>query len=389
MKAVTTSGGELDYVDVPTPAPGPGQLLLDVKRCGICGSDLHSLKHADELADVLELCGYDRYMRSEQSAIMGHEIYGEVAERGPWRESRLRVGTPVVTIPLVRRGRTVDGLGLSADAPGGYAEQVVVQESFTIPVPNGLSPDVAALTEPMAVGWHAVNRSEIARKDVAVVIGCGPVGLAVIASLASRGIAAIIASDYSPGRRALAARAGAHVIVDPAVESPWDHTAGHGHMGGMPENYNAGLDLMDGLNKLPVPWWQSWRALDRIGVTDPKRPIVFECVGVPGMIDGILASAPLNARVVVVGVCMGPDSIRPSLAINKEVDLRFVVGYSPLEFRDTLRALASGKLDPGPMVTGRVGLAGVAGAFEALGNPETHAKIVIDPSITNGDVVLT
>jgi threonine dehydrogenase-like Zn-dependent dehydrogenase len=388
MKAVTTSSGKLDYVDVPTPAPGPGQLLLDVVRCGICGSDLHSLKHADELADVLELCGYDRYMRSEQSAIMGHEIYGEVAERGPWRKSRLRVGTPVVTIPLVRRGRTVDGLGLSVDAPGGYAEQVVVQESFTIPVPNGLSPDIAALTEPMAVGWHAVNRSEIAKKDVAVVIGCGPVGLAVIASLASRGIAAIIASDYSPGRRALAARAGAHVIVDPAVESPWDHTAVHGHIGGMPENYNAGLDLMDGLNKLPVPWWQSWRALDRIGVTDPKRPIVFECVGVPGMIDGILASAPLNARVVVVGVCMGPDSIRPSLAINKEVDLRFVVGYSPLEFRDTLHALASGKLDPGPIVTGRVGLAGVAGAFEALGNPETHAKIVIDPSITNGDVLL-
>jgi threonine dehydrogenase-like Zn-dependent dehydrogenase len=387
MKAVTTAGGTLAYVDVAAPEPGPGQLLLDVQRCGICGSDLHSLKHADELADVLELCGYDRYMRSGQTAIMGHEIYGTVAELGPWSDSKLTVGTPVVTIPLVRRGRKVDGVGLSVDAPGGYAEQVVVQESFTIPVPNGLSPDVAALTEPMAVGWHAVNRSDITKKDAAIVIGCGPVGLAVIASLASRGIQTIVASDYSPGRRALAGQAGAHIVVDPATDSPWNHVAGHGHMAGMPDNYNAGLDLMDALNKLPVPWWTAWRGLDKVGATNPKRPIVFECVGVPGMIDGILAAAPIGTRIVVVGVCMGPDAIRPSLAINKEVDLRFVVGYSPIEFRDTLYALANGKLDPGPIVTGRVGLAGVVGAFEALGDPETHAKILIDPSISGAEVV--
>ena len=84
--------------------------------------------------------------------------------------------------------------------------------------------------------------------------------------------------------------------------------------------------------------------------------MVFECVGVPGMIDGVLAAAPLHARIVVVGVCMGADTFRPALAVNKELDVRFVVGYTPLEFRDTLHALAAGKLAVSHIVTGHVGL---------------------------------
>ena len=107
--------------------------------------------------------------------------------------------------------------------------------------------------------------------------------------------------------------------------------------------------------------------------------MVFECVGVPGVIDQIITGAPLFSRVVVVGVCMGLDRIRPAMAINKEIDLRFVLGYTPPEFRDTLHLLAEGKVDPAPLVTGEVGLAGVEAAFDALGDPEAHAKILIDP----------
>jgi threonine dehydrogenase-like Zn-dependent dehydrogenase len=109
---------------------------------------------------------------------------------------------------------------------------------------------------------------------------------------------------------------------------------------------------------------------------------VFECVGVPGIIDGIITNVPLNTRVVVAGVCMEPDQIRPVMAINKEIDLRFVVGYGPLEFHDTLHLLADGKIDASPMITGTVGLDGVANAFDALADPETHAKIIIDPTST-------
>jgi threonine dehydrogenase-like Zn-dependent dehydrogenase len=129
-----------------------------------------------------------------------------------------------------------------------------------------------------------------------------------------------------------------------------------------------------------VPGWSNiYRAADAAGAAGPKRPVIFECVGVPGMIDGVLAAAPLNSRVIVVGVCMGTDQFRPTMALSKEIDVRFVFGYTPLEFYDTLHMLADGKVDASALVTGKVGLGGVAAAFEALGDPDRHAKILIDP----------
>jgi threonine dehydrogenase-like Zn-dependent dehydrogenase len=97
------------------------------------------------------------------------------------------------------------------------------------------------------------------------------------------------------------------------------------------------------------------------------------------VIESIVDGAPLFSRVVVVGVCVGIDQFTPAMAINKEIDLRFVLAYTPLEFRDTLQMLADGKLDPTPLMTGTVGLDGVDAAFTALADPETHAKLLIDP----------
>jgi len=145
-----------------------------------------------------------------------------------------------------------------------------------------------------------------------------------------------------------------------------------------PEAFETVVGVTERLRRLPVPWEPLWRAAESLGAK-PKAPVIFECVGVPGMIDGIIAGAPMFSRVVVVGVCMGADRIRPALAINKEVELRFVLGYTPLEFRDALHMLADGEVDPTPLVTGTVGLAGVESAFDALGDPEVHAKILIDP----------
>jgi threonine dehydrogenase-like Zn-dependent dehydrogenase len=110
------------------------------------------------------------------------------------------------------------------------------------------------------------------------------------------------------------------------------------------------------------------------------RPaVVFECVGVPGVIDSIMASVPPGARIVVVGVCMERDHIEPMFGINKELNLQFVLGYSGEEFTRTLQDLAEGKLNVDPLITGKVGVEGVAGAFEELASPERHAKILVEP----------
>jgi threonine dehydrogenase-like Zn-dependent dehydrogenase len=249
-------------------------------------------------------------------------------------------------------------------------------------VPNGLSSDVAALTEPLAVALHAVRRSEVTKRDVAIVLGCGPVGLAVICHLAARGVRTIVASDPSSSRRRLAERCGAHVVVDPATESPYTAAPAKGWQTTAPDLLGFALDSMEKLRRLPG-WAHVYRAAEALGATDMKRPVIFECVGVPGMIEGIVAAAPLASRVVVVGVCMGPDALRPSMAINKEIDLRFVLAYTPLEFRDTLHLLAEGAVDATPLLSGSVGLNGVAAAFEALRDPgQQHAKVLIDPAST-------
>jgi threonine dehydrogenase-like Zn-dependent dehydrogenase len=378
MKAVSCAQGTLSVIELPDPQPEKGQLVLDVLGCGICGSDLHAKDHADEMTDVMTEIGYPEFMRSDTPTVMGHEFCGEVVERGRGTAKEFKVGTKVVSFPLVRTKGGVHLTGLSPLAPGGYAERVLVEASLSFPVPNGLSTDIASLTEPMAVGLHAVRRSEIKKGDTAVVIGCGPVGLAVICALKATGVGQIVASDFSPGRRDLAARCGADVVVDPAVNSPYEQLASRGVITDVPTLYNLAVSSMEKLRKLPG-WQHVYRAADMFGAAGPRRPVIFECVGVPGMIDGIIGAAPLHSRVVVVGVCMGSDQVRPSMAISKEIDMRFVFGYTPLEFRDTLHMLAEDKLDASALVTGKVGLDGVAAAFTALGDPETHAKILIDP----------
>ena len=380
MQAVVCHETRLGVEELPDPVPGPGQVLLEVVRGGICGSDLHARKHADEVADLASAIGYDDVMRRHQRVVMGHEFSGRVLDYGPDTRKAWASGTAVVSLPMIRMGEQVQMTGLSAHAPGAYAERVLVQESLTMEVTNGLSAETAALTEPMAVAWHAVRRSEVRKKDTAVVIGCGPIGLAVILMLKARGVRHVVASDFSPGRRALAERCGADVVVDPGTESPWTSFEDSRYITDAKDLFDLALDTMGKLRRVPgLPWARVLRAAEVAGAT-PSGPVVFECVGVPGIIDQIVNAAPLASRVVVVGVCMEPDTIQPAMAINKEIDLRFVFAYQPHEFHETLQLIAHGKVDPTLLVTGTVGLAGVATAFEVLGDPERHAKILIDPA---------
>lgn len=380
MRAVTVHEGTLELAELPVPEPGPGQVRLKVTRAGICGSDLHARLHADAAADIAAEVGYPDFMRRDHTVVLGHEFTGTVDAYGPRCHERWDVGQPLVALPLLKHGGDVHMTGLSAHAPGAYAEYVLVAEDTAMPVPDGLDPDLAALTEPLAVARHAVNRGDVSKRDAAVVVGCGPIGLAVVLMLKAAGVRRVVASDYSPGRRRLAEACGADVVVDPATESPWEVLAAEkGAVTSVTKLYGDGLDVLHTLRRLPrLPWWSVVKAAQRLGA-GPRGPVVFECVGVPGVIDDIVTHAPFLTRVVVVGVCMEPDTFRPTMAVNKELDLRFSFCYDPVEFRETLHLVADGTIDPRPLVTDVVGLDGVADAFEVLAKADDQAKILIDP----------
>ena len=385
MKAVVCRNKILEVVERPEPQPGRGQVLVKILRCGICGSDLHVREHCDEWGAIMARSGYRALMSSNQEVIFGHEFSAEIIDYGAGSKRSLKVGTHVVAMPALRRGDNVDLIGLAEHTTGAYAERMLVEESLMMPVPNGLAPDLAALTEPMAVGWHALNRGEVKKRDVAVVIGCGPVGLAIISLLKARGVQKIIAADLSEGRRRLATECGAHIVVNPSDESPYAQFGDAAFVKDAPQLLGLLMDTSEKLRKLPLPWWYTWRVIEKL-VGNPKAPVVFECVGAKGVLQSIIEGVPHFTRIVVVGVCMQSDKMEHAVAINKQVDLRYAVGYSPLEFRDTLHLMSEGKVDCAPIITGKVGLDGVNAAFKVLSDPARHAKILIDPETIGAQV---
>jgi len=358
MRAVAMLDHKLHLREMDAPKPGPGEVLAKTLACGICGSDLHALKHTEKLIEAARRSGGSFVMDPKRDVVMGHEFCAEIVDHGPGSPKTLKTGTRVCSLPVVIGAKGVATVGYSNDAPGGYGQLMRLMEPLLLPVPDGVPTEHAALTEPMAVGLHAVKKARLTADDVPLVIGCGPVGLAVIAALRLEGVRPVIAADFSPRRRELALAMGADAVVDPAKDSPYD-------------TWRGMAAWKDPSKAPPLPPWMPGPAL---------RPgVIFECVGVPGVIDSILSNAPVGARVVVVGVCMERDHFEPMFGINKELSVQFVLAYTPEEFAATLGHIARGELAVEPLVTGKVGLTGVAGAFEALASPETHAKILVEP----------
>src|SRR5262249_27701862 len=165
--------------------------------------------------------GNPRVMDLSRDVVMGHEFCAEIVEHGPETTRTLEVGTRVCSRPLLMRPTGPQSIGYSNDNPGGYGEYMRLSEALLPEVPTGLSPERAALTEPMAVGVHAVAKARLELDDAPLVIGCGPVGLAVIAALRLRGVQPIVAADFSRRRRELAVALGADLVIDPAQGGPW------------------------------------------------------------------------------------------------------------------------------------------------------------------------
>ncbi|MBS0519053.1 MAG: zinc-binding dehydrogenase [Proteobacteria bacterium] len=337
MRAAIFRGGEIVVDTLPGPVPAQGQVLVKTLACGICGSDLHAAKHAHRMVEVTKRIPGRVPMDLSRDIVFGHEFCCEVIDYGPQTEKKLKPGTRVCAMPLMMEPDGPKGMGYSNAYVGGYAEQMLLSAPLLLEVPNGLPTEHAALTEPLAVGVHAVEKASLKGEEAPLVVGCGPVGLAVIAALRLKGLRPVVAADFSPKRRELAAKMGADVVVDPAAEDPYSKLS--------PE----------------------------------KRAVIFECVGVPGLIQQVFEKAPRDARVVVAGVCMETDRIEPMFGIMKELNVQFVLGYTPEEFARSLRLLAEGAVDAPSLITAKVGLDGVRSAFEELGNPERHTKILVEP----------
>ncbi len=358
MRAAIFRNGEIVVGEVAEPTPGPGQVLVKTLACGICGTDLHARVHADKMVEMSKYLPWRKPMDLSRDVIFGHEFCCEVLDFGPGCTGRIRKGARVVSIPRLIVNGEVQGIGYSNDNPGAYAERLLLSEELLHEVPAHVSTETAALTEPLAVGIHAVAMAALKGGEVPLVIGCGPIGLATIAALAHRGIGPIVASDYSAARRTLAQKLGAHVVVDPAAASPfktWEQHAGRSEA----ERAALGRALLPG--------------------GELKPAVIFECVGVPGVIQSIIEGAPQSALVVVVGVCMEPDRQIPMYACFKELSLQYVLAWTPAEFAEALELIASGAVDVSAMITGKVGLSEVAGAFRELAKPSRHSKILVEP----------
>lgn len=338
MRAVvlTSERPRLEVAEVPDAVAGPGEVVLDVTGCGICGSDLH-------IAAVV----------GAEGGVLGHEIAGRIAAHGAGVDAGAwPVGTAVAARPLAGCGqcswceagrpdhcRDFALIGLART--GGFAEQVVVQARELFRLPASLTPDEQVLVEPLAVARRAIRRAGLEAGDSVVVLGAGPIGLAVVAWASAMGVGTLVASEPAPIRRDLATRLGATAVVDPARH-----------------------DL-------------AAVAAEATGGAGPS--VVFECSGRRGMIQAGAELAAVEGRVVVAGICLSTDELFPYTSIEKELDLRFAVYYGRDDFTDTLDALDRGTLEPDVMVTDTVDLDGLPERFARLDRDTDGGKVVVRP----------
>ncbi|MGH9212382.1 MAG: zinc-binding dehydrogenase [Acidimicrobiales bacterium] len=353
-RGTSSTAALIEVDDVEDPTPGSGHVLVRSMACGICGSDLHAAQDIDHFVELGQRVGMSDGLDVDAGVVFGHEFCAEIVDYGPDTARNLPVGSRVCSVPTILGTAGPEAIGYSNRYPGGLAELMVLQEALLLPVPDELDTAIAALTEPLAVGEHAVAVADLHGGEVCLVVGCGPVGLAVIAALKVRGVGPVIAADFSPTRRRLAELLGADEVVDPAASSPYDRWADLG----VPST------LMD-------------RAAREMFGVDSTDAVIFEAVGAPGVLQTIIDGAAPRARVVVVGVCMQPDRIEPFFAVVKQLEVRFAFAYTTAEFATTLDRLVRGVPGADALVTDEVGLDGVAGAFEALRQPKQHGKVLV------------
>lgn len=341
MKAAYFENGQVRVGDMPEPIPGKGQALVRTHSCGLCASDQHFLHGGQNIIDLSRRMG-GPYAALDYARpfVPGHEFVGEVIDYGPGSRRSVAPGRRVTSVPIMRVEGAHKVIGYSHECPGGFGELMLLDENIMIEVPSDLPDDHAAMVEPIAVGLEHARRGRPEKGDVALVLGCGAIGLGVVAGLALAGIGPIVAADFHQGRRDLAIKAGAHVAIDPREVSPY----------------------------APLP---------DLGGRAPN--LIYECVGQPGMLQRIIEGAPFDGRVVMGGYCMEEEALFVFAAQNKRLNIQFASGEEPQDMELALRAIADGRLDVSPWLGERIGLSGVAQALAGMSGPGAPVRTVVDP----------
>lgn len=327
MRAAVIENGGFTVQVVDDPNPGPDELIVRVHGCGVCGSDLKT------------------YPLLPDGSIMGHEFAGDVVAAGAHVAGRWRLGTHVASMPVIGCGacRRCDAgdparcltpwaLGLGT-RPGGFAEYVAVSAAETVVLDSRVDLTSGALVEPLAVGLHALNRGDAKPSDRVLIIGGGPVGLAVLIWARHRGITDITVCDPVAERRRSALSLGASDAIDPETDPGSDYD------------------------------------------------VVVECVGKVGMVATALNAVTGGGHVVIAGVCMVEDTFMPVAAVVKDITMNFVSYYTRDEFAFAAAELGSGSLTLDGFVTGYATLEDLPEVVDGLSRPTDQQKIIITPQL--------
>jgi len=319
----------LDRVDL---GPcGPRDAIVEIHACGICGSDLSYIR----LGGLAGPGG--------EPMPLGHELAGVVTAVGA-EITDVAPGQRVVVHP----GDDAIGRIGNGTLEGGLADAVLVREAARggrlFPVPDDMPIDIAALAEPVAVGMHAAEQLHVGVDDKVAVFGCGPIGLAAIASLADRGLTDIVAVDLSATRRALAETLGASASVDPADQNVW-----------------AELGRLHGT------------AATQFGKA-PATTGYIEASGSPKLLAKMVDRAGRGATICVVALHYEPVPINFLGVLMQELTIRGSIEY-PAHFGDAIDLLS--RRDLSALITHRFGLRDIDAALDVLGGSKECGKVMI------------
>lgn len=334
MRAAVMQGlhQPLKLENVPDPTPDEGDVVVKVGRCGICGSDLHMTE--------------DPAYGQGAGSILGHEFAGEVVALGKGVEG-LATGDLVSVIPLKSCGQChacqtgavqwCERFGLQG---GGYAEYALTRPNQCIRLPKSASLADGAIVEPLAVALHGVALSRMTIGDRVLVLGAGPIGLAVAFWARRFGAGRVVVQDLSDWQKARALQMGAHeFVVDPAD-----------------------------------PVGSAERALGG------KADVVFECVGVPGLIAQGVEQVRADGTIVLLGLCTRPDTFSSFAMLSKQVKLVTSAFFTRQEYEAALDALDRGAVEPRLLVTETISLGATPDVFESLRRRTNQCKVLIDPA---------